>query len=288
MNSSTLRIASFVIISACATLAFAQGKAPLPPTPDALKDVKPVLGMVKGDLSVAVTSAHPLTEAQWDAIASLHARHFSFADNALDDAGVDRLIAMDPLSVSINKSLLTGAGVAKFGQMKSLVLFSAMHIVKPTPEAKDAVSHHPAIESFATDGAFGIEFVTAPHLKSVDLKHGAADDKFVALLANHPALERVRLWPKGYATLTDASFASIATIKTLKDLEVDLSVLTYNGGLNQLKNLPELTTLDLKEAAISDEDLAKLKADLPKVKITFTPMTAAYRAQWDGWAAKRK
>ena len=110
----------------------------------------------------------------------------------------------------------------------------------------------------------------------------------MALLANHPALERLRLWPKGYATLTDASFASIATIKTLKDLEVDLSVLTYTGGLSQLKNLPELTTLDLKEAAISDEDLAKLKADLPKVKITFTPMTAAYRAQWDGWAAKRK
>ena len=40
--------------------------------------------------------------------------------------------------------------------------------------------------------------------------------------------------------------------------------------------------------ALSDEDLAKLKADLPKVKISFTPMTPEYRTQWNGWAAKKK
>ena len=39
---------------------------------------------------------------------------------------------------------------------------------------------------------------------------------------------------------------------------------------------------------ISAKVLAKLKADLPKVKLTFTPMTPEYRAQWDGWAAKKK
>lgn len=288
MKPIILRIAAVVFSIASATLALADNKTPLPPAPEALKDLKPVLAMVKGDLSVSVTSAHPLTDAQWDAIASLHARHFTFNDNALDDAGVNRLVVFDPLSVSINKSLLTGAGVAKFGQMKSLTLFSAMHIVKPTPEAKETVAQHPTIESFATDGAFGIEFVTAPHLKSANLKHGAADDKYVALLANHPSLERLRLWPKGYATLTDACLANVATLQKLQELEIDESVLTYAGGLNQLKKLPALATLDLKEVAISDDDLAKLKADLPKVKITHTPMPAAYRAQWDGWAAKKK
>ena len=260
----------------------------LPDMPEVLKELKPTLASVKGALTLSVTSPQPLTAVQWDAIAALRPRHLRFNDNALDDAGMSRLVTIDPITVGINKSLLSGTGVAKFGEMKSLTGISAMHIVKPTPEAKAALSNHPTVESFATDGAFCIEVVTAPNLRSVDLKHGAADDKFVALLARHPSLETVRLWPKGGASLTDAAFASLVTIPKLKKLTVDYSVLSYEGGLKLLKNVPNLETVDFHEVVLTDDDLSKLKADLPKVKVTFTPMTPEYRAQWNAWAAKKQ
>ncbi len=281
-----LRPACVFSVLCFAPLAVAQN-APLPAVPVVLSELKPALALVKGALSLSVTSAQPLTKDQWDAIATLHPKHLSFNENALDDAGMSQLVGLDPITVGINKSLLTGVGVAKFGEMKSLTGISAMHIVKPTPEAKAALANHPTVESFATDGAFCMEVVTAPNLRSVNLKHSAADDKFVALLANHPSLESVRLWPKGGAWITDAAIAPLTTIPKLKKLTIDLSVLSYEGGLKLLKKIPNLETLEFHEAAISEEDLTKLKADLPKVKLTFTPMTPEYRAQWNAWMAKK-
>jgi len=237
---------------------------------------------------LTVDSKTPLSASQWDAIATLRARAFSFGGSALDDAGMARLVALNPEMVTVNGSLVTGAGAAKFGEMKSLKALHTLHITKPTPEAKAALSTHPTLEVFSSDGAFCIEAVMAPKLQRADLKHGAASDQFVALLKHHPSLESVRLWAKGYAGLSDAAIASLVTIPKLNKLSLEFAVFTYAGGLNRLKEIPGLTTLDLKDVALSPEDLAKLKADLPKVKITFTPMTADYRAQWDGWAAKKK
>lgn len=268
----------------------AQNKsAPLPEVPEVLKSAKATLADRKPDgITLSVDSKTPLSAEQWDAITALHARAFSFSGSALDDAGMQRLVVLNPVMVTVNGSLVTGNGAAKFGEMKSLKALHTLHITKPTPEAKAALGMHPTLEVFSSDGAFCIEAVTAPKLQRVDLKHGAASDQFVVMLKNHASLESVRLWAKGYAGLSDAALASLVTIPKLNKLSLEFSVFTYAGGLNRLKELPNLTILDLKDVALSNEDLAKLKADLPKVKVTFTPMTAEYRAQWDAWAAKKK
>lgn len=283
-------ITSLLLSLTLLTTTQAQNKpAPLPELPEILKSVKGTLADRKPvGLTLAVDSKTPLSTGQWDAIATLRARAFSFGGPALDDAGMARLVALNPELVTVNGSLVTGAGAAKFGEMKSLKALHTLHITKPTPEAKAALSTHPTLEVFSSDGAFCIEAVMAPKLQRADLKHGAASDQFVALLRNHPSLESVRLWAKGYAGLSDAAIASLVTIPKLNKLSLEFAVFTYAGGLNRLKEIPGLTTLDLKDVALSPEDLAKLKADLPKVKITFTPMTAEYRAQWDGWVAKKK
>ena len=282
----TTLLLSFTLLSA----ARAQNKpSPLPEVPDVLKPAKATLSERKPDgLTLSVDSKTPLSAGQWDAIASLHPRAFSFSGAALDDAGMSRLVALNPVTVTVNGSLVTGNGAAKFGEMKALKALHTLHITKPTPEAMAALGAHPTLEVFSSDGAFCIEAVTAPKLQRVDLKHGAASDPFVALLKNHPSLESVRLWAKGYAGLSDAALASLVTIPKLSKLSLEFSVFTYAGGLNRLKEIPNLATLDLKDVALSAEDLAKLKADLPKVKITFTPMTPEYRAQWDAWVAKKK
>ncbi len=288
MNRTPL-LASLLLSLALLTSAQAQKKTPLPELPEALKALnatiadRPPVGV-----TLTIDSKTPLTAEQWDAIAGLHVRSFSFTGAALDDAGMARLVALDPVAVALNGSTLTGNAVAKFGEMKSLKALHTMHVTRPTTEAKAALSAHPTLEAFSSDGAFTIEAITAPHLQRIDLKHGAADDTFVALLKNHPSIESVRLWAKGYAGLTDASLATLVTIPNLNKLSLEFGVFTYAGGLNRLKELPRLAVLDLKDDAISPEDLAKLKADLPKVQITFTPMTPEYRAQWEGWAAKKK
>lgn len=280
-------IVSFLFNVALLAVAHAENKASLPQVPEALSSTKASIAEKKPDgLTLTVESTTPLTAAQWQAIASLHLHSFVLAGQALDDAGVGRLGMMDPVMVTVNGSTVTGKGAAMFGLMKSLKTLHTLHITKPTPEAKAALSTHPTLETFSTDGAFCIEAITAPHLKSVDLKHGAADDSYVALLKNHPSLESVRLWNRNYATLTDACIASLVTLPKLNKLSLEFAAFTYAGGLNRLKEIKSLTTLDLKDVAISDEDLTKLKADLPKVKITFTPMTPEYRAERDAKAAK--
>ena len=272
-----------------ATSALAQTKAPIPSVPEALKAAKASIADRKpGGVTLSVESKTTLTAEQWDAIAALRLRSFVFAGASLDDAGMQRLAAMDPEAVTVNGSTVTGHGAAKFGEMKSLKTLHTLHITKPTPEAKTALSTHPTLETFSTDGAFCIDAAMAPHVQRVDMKHSGASDELVALLKNHPSIESVRLWNKGFATLTDASIATLVTLPKLSKLSLEFAVFHYSGGLQRLKEIPGLTTLDLKDVAISDEDLAKLKADLPKVKITFTPMNPDYRKQWDAMRAKVK
>src|SRR5205809_785432 len=81
---------------------------------------------------------------------------------ALDDTGMARLAALNPETVALNGSPVTGNGAAKFGEMKSLKALNTMHVTRPTPEAKAALGTHPALEVFSSDGAFCIEAVTAP------------------------------------------------------------------------------------------------------------------------------
>ena len=95
-HSSTLTtlLLGFTLLTA----AHAQNKpAPLPEVPEVLKPAKATLGQLKpAGLSLSVDSKTPLSAEQWDAIATLHARAFSFSGSALDDAGMQRLVKLDP------------------------------------------------------------------------------------------------------------------------------------------------------------------------------------------------
>lgn len=87
--------------------------------------------------------------------------------------------------------------------------------------------------------------------------------------------------------MTDASFASLATLKRRRKLQVYISAHTYQGGLRLLKSLPALTNLDHVEIDLPPGDLEKLQADLPNVKITHTAMTQASREKRDKAASKK-
>ncbi len=280
-------------LTASLLAARAQTKPALPPVPDVLKPFKASFGLRKDfGLTLTLQTTNALTAEQWDAVAALQVRSFSLTGEVSDDAGMARLAAMNPEALYLGHSPMTDAGATKLAEMKSLKSLIMSHTDRLTPKAAVVLANHPSLEIFANDGRFGIggmaQIATAPHLRQVLLQHGVASDANTACLAKHPALEIVRLWPSGTAALTDAGIPPLATIPNLKELSIDLSVLTYAGGLNRLKELPKLTRLALNGVALPEADLARLKADLPKVTVTFTPMKPEYRAQWDGWAAAKK
>ncbi|VTT98474.1 Uncharacterized protein OS=Chthoniobacter flavus Ellin428 GN=CfE428DRAFT_4841 PE=4 SV=1 [Gemmataceae bacterium] len=289
-HRSLVLAAGFTVVAAA--LAHAQPKQKLPTIPDSLKPFKATVS-VRGEWgpTLVLTGEEPLTPEQWAAVGTLQVRAFILNGKVSDDAGMAALARLNPKVLQFGHSPMTDAGAAHFAEMKELRVLLMSHTDKLTPKAAAALADHPALEVFANDGKFGIggmaQIATAPKLRTVTLQHGVASDANTALLARHPALETLTLWPSGTAALTDAGIAPLATVPNLKQLTIELSVLTYDG-LAKLKDAPKLAKLTLKDVAISDADLAKLKAELPNVAVTHTPMKPEYRAQWDAWAAKKK
>lgn len=198
-----------------------------PQIPEVLKSVKAVVA--RNELSL--TSTTPLTEDQWTAVEGLveagKIRSFVFSGKAGDDVALARLVKLQPESIKFFGGIFTEAGAARFAEMKSLKHLITSHAGPPTAKAATALANHPSLESFGSDG-FGTngidQIASAKNLRQLTLQHGLACDGNVALLSQHPALEKVWLWPHGpYAILTDAAISSLVTLPKLKDLTLDYS-----------------------------------------------------------------
>ncbi len=275
-----------------AGVAQAQSKTQPIPVPESLKPFKASISDRKDwGPTLVLTGEEPLSAAQWEDVAKLPVRAFILNGKVSDDAGMAALAKIGPKVLQFGHSPMTDEGAARFAEMKDLRVLLMSHTDRLTPKAAAALTDHPALEVFANDGKFGIggmkEIASAKKLRVMTLQHGVASDGNAALLAKHPGLETLTLWPSGTAAFTDAGVPPLATIPNLKELTIELSVLTH-AGLKSLKDAPKLAKLNLKGVAISDEDLAKVKADLPAVAVTHTPMTPEYRKQWDAFAAKKK
>lgn len=85
--------------------------------------------------------------------------------------------------------------------------------------------------------------------------------------------------PNGLS-IDDSTLATLAKLKSLESLGLDEVRLTH-AGLVQLKALPNLKKLTLQRADISETDIAKLRADLPKIAVEWKPLTDEERASLD-------
>lgn len=261
---------------------------PLPDLPEILSSMRasPVshpgepgaeLRWKNGLLEMRLNSATPLTDAQWDAVASLKPRAFYFNHMALRDADMDRLIALDPVELYLRINPITGAGAAKFGMMRNLKSLDTHHMHKPTPEAAEALSQHPTLEYLRTAGDFCIEALRAPALKSVELAEAAATSARVEELAAHSRIEFLSLYAYNILTVDDACLRSVAKIQTLKRVRLAYASVTFEDGLKHLLSLPHLNALELFVSDISESDLAQLKTAAPRLHVKFSPMKPDYR-----------
>jgi hypothetical protein len=107
-------------------------------------------------------------------------------------------------------------------------------------------------------------------LQSVDLQHTMVTDDGIPAFKALPKLRIVKLSPQLSPRITDATLAVLGDIKTLEEIELNQTWLTYDKGFSHLKDLPSLKKMVLTQVIATAEDIAKLKADHPNTTIQWT------------------
>ena len=244
------------------------------------------------DPYLALKADAPLTEDAWKEIAALGTKAAYLSGPGIDDAAVARFVKLGIEGLSFDGTGITDAGLAVFKDAKVTKL-GISHALALKGAGAAALAGHPTLKELSFGGT-GFGDAGMPPIASIkgltrlQLNHDQITDAGLAALANHPSLEVLMFSPQMTPRLTDACLATVATLKALKELTINDTVLTYDGGLKQLKALPNLQKITLGKVGLSDADLAKLKADLPKVEIAFTAAEADAVEKWRQMYQKQK
>ncbi len=121
------------------------------------------------------------------------------------------------------------------------------------------------------DNAAAIALARIKTLQKVDLFHTAriTDDGVKALQAL-PNLKSIFLGPQYTPRITNRSLEYLSQIPSLEEIYITETWFTYEDGLEYLKKLPNLKSLKLRYVIAEPTDIARLKADLPRVKIEWS------------------
>lgn len=246
-----------------------------------------ILTMRRNKLGIQLSTEAPLSASQWDAVTALRPSWLTFNDKSLSDADMDRLVAIDPEEVHLRIIPLTGVGAKRFGDMKRLTHLYSHHMTQPTPEARDALANHPSLEAFRTAGSFCIDALDAPRLRFVELAGHALTVENIRRLAARSTITTLVLFAHGQIRVDNDFIAEAAKIKSLESLQISKTVLSYQGGLEHLQDLPRLKKIDMYHVDTSVDDVEKLRKALPNVTLRHKPMAPEYRAEWDKLVAKQ-
>jgi hypothetical protein len=214
----------------------------------------------------------------------------------LDDESAPALAHLDHLEKFFaNGAELTDDGFKAFAGWKSLKSFGLDHWGWYAPghlpqkgTLGPGLAHLascPNLEHVRLGGCRVDNRVTAalariPSLQSVDLQHTmAVTDEGIAALKAMPKLRIVKLSPQFSPRITDASLVFLGEIRTLEEIEINETWLTYDKGFSHLKNLASLKKLVLAKVVASEADIAKLKADHPAADVQWTPPDDATAAK---------
>lgn len=211
----------------------------------------------------------------------------------LNDAAVPQLLRLKNLeSLSADGARLTDAGLRAMAGCSSLRSVSFFHLSFLmegfTGEGFAAWAAMPQLEKLTVAGmsmgdagfAAIAKIGTLKELRTWHTYQTGAGNAMIATLPNLTSLMLGQRLPGGgrAPSLTDDSLKTIATIKTLRFLEIGESKFSLDA-LRQLGALPNLEKLKITRTDISGEDLATLRTELPKVKVEFLPLTEEQRRQ---------
>jgi hypothetical protein len=301
--SRTTRQRSLALTAAAILAAFASGTSlaeiPASLTPLVAKDVH---FKTEKDGTITEVSTGPKSEITLEgyraigALRTLKRANISPETGRLDDETAAALAGLDQLEKFFaNGAELSDNGFKAFAGWKSLQSFGLDHwgwnLPGHLPQKGTLgpglayLAACPNLEQVRLGGCRVDNRVTEAlaqikSLQSVDLQHTfAVTDEGIAALKALPKLHIVKLSPGFSPRITDATLVSLGDIKTLEEINIGETWLTYDKGFARLKNLPSLKKIVLTKVIADEADIAKLKADHPTADIQWTQPDEATTAK---------
>jgi hypothetical protein len=200
----------------------------------------------------------------------------------LNDETLALLSGLESLEeLQIDGAKFSDEGMKAFAGLKSLRKCTFFHVLMKEKFTGSGVAHLAGLPKLETFGCGGSSFndegmaacATLPRLRELRIWHTLATDAGVATLAGMTTLKIIHLGPQFSPKITDAGVAALAAIKSLETVSVMETRLSWEKSLSKMKELPSLKLLELHLDEIADEDLARLKAELPSVKVDYKAPT---------------
>jgi hypothetical protein len=134
----------------------------------------------------------------------------------------------------------------------------------------------PHLENIRLGGCMiGIEAMealsTIKTLKKLDVFHTFyVNDEALLPLQRLPDLRIFIAGPQYQPRLTDAALKTLSGVSSLEEISLTETWLTYEGGFKHLAALPHLKKLSLPKVVASEEDVQRLKKELPNLVVDWT------------------
>lgn len=238
--------------------------------------------------------AAKLTEETWKLIESLtDLKSFASSGKEFDDAALARLAKIKMIeSLGFNAPSFTDKGLAVLSQFPKLRKYGTDH-GGFTGSGFASLAGLKDFQAFSFNGSglddAGMEAIGGlVHLRELSAYHDRYTSKGFANLAKLTELEKLKLAPANSPYYTGADFIHLSGLTNLQELWISQMVIGYDDGLSHLKPLRKLKKLSLIACGVTEEDLAKLKADHPDTIIEFTPAKPEIIKQWNESLAKKK
>jgi hypothetical protein len=253
------------------------------------------LGKLKdGGTAVSFRLATSLTDDVWRLLESIDdLKNFSCGDG-FGKADLQRLCKLKNIEwVFFNGPTLTDPDLAALTGLPNLREFRIHHGFKFNGSGLAALKNNKNLACLQFGGClFNDEGMQAlgqlTRLRDVHIYHCRDACHGFSNFGKLIHLEKLAFGPQFSPRYTGADFVHLAALQNLRELSIEEMVLAYDGGLSHLKQLKSLTKLKLDRCGIAAADLSRLKADLPNVKIEWTPAPEQNIQLWNREIERRK
>jgi hypothetical protein len=213
---------------------------------------------------------------------SLTVLNLSAEDQRFNDEAAAQLTGLDQLERFFsNGAQLSDDGFKSLASWKSLKQIGFDHWFrtqkdKPIGAGLAHLAALPNLESIRLGGCMiGIEateaLATVKTLKKIDVFHTFyVNDDALVPLQKLPDLRIFIAGPQYQPRITDAALKILSGIKSLEEISLTETWLTWEGGFRHLTALPNLKKLSIPKVVASEEDVNKLKAAMPGLVVEWT------------------
>ena len=260
------------------------------PTVDTLQEIHAEPKMRDGKIYELKVECDGYTDAEYLLIGQLtDLKVLSISGKNFNDRQLEMLTKLKQLErVMINGGELTDDGYQSFTEFPKLTTLSLFHPSRDQATftgtglayLKDLPSLRSLTFAGATTGDEALQAVgKVVQLESFREWHNKETSQGLRHLTKLTKLKSIRLGQRlpAWGQKTPASFDNdtlkiVAKMPSLEVVELTEARLDYDG-IMQLKDLPNLRVIKIQQVDISAEDVERLKAGMPKVKIDWQPLT---------------